>query len=167
MWINFEEDSGESCDIVRDLCCCDEAQGLALFSEFTQKDRTNGYTMEECEGELRSIMNIVFTRTNGYTMEECEGELRSIMNIVFTDKLTDKTSRVPCSLELTAINPTGHFVSMNYQRYVLGLPIGGISFYICSRAASDSEVRSLISELLNAPTKKYRAIGAAQEFFPS
>jgi len=144
MWINFEEDSGESCDIVRDLCCCDEAQGLALFSEFTQKDRTNGYTMEECEGELRSIMNIVFT-----------------------DKLTDKTSRVPCSLELTAINPTGHFVSMNYQRYVLGLPIGGISFYICSRAASDSEVRSLISELLNAPTKKYRAIGAAQEFFPS
>ena len=144
MWINFEEDSGESCDIVRDLCCCDEAQGLALFSEFTQKDRTNGYTMEECEGEVQSIMNIVFT-----------------------DQWTDEDSRIPCSLEIIAMNPTGHFVSMNYQRYVLGLPIGGISFYICSRAASDSEVRSLISELLNAPTKKYRAIGAAQEFFPS
>jgi hypothetical protein len=144
MWINFEEDSPESCDVVMDICCCDEAEGLALFDEFTQKDRTNGYTLEECEGEVQSIMNIVFA-----------------------DKLTDKTSRVPCSLELKAINPTGHFVSMNYQRYVLGLPIGGISFYICSRAASDTEVCSFISELFNAPTKKYRAIGAAQEFFPS
>jgi hypothetical protein len=145
MWINFEEDSAESCDVVRDICCCDEAQGLALFDEFTRKDRTNGYTMEECEGEVQSIMNIVFA-----------------------DKLTDKTSRVPCSLELIAINPTGHFVSMDYQRYFLGVPIGsgGSDYYICSRAASDSEVRSLISDLFNAPTKKYKAIGAAQEFFP-
>ena len=143
MWINFEEDSAESCDVVRDICCCDEAQGLALFEEFTQKDRTNGYTMEECEGEVKSIMNIVFA-----------------------DKLTDKTSRVPCSLELTAINPTGHFVSMDYQRHVLGMPIGGNDYYICSRAASDSEVRSLISDLFKAPAKKYRAVGAAQEFLP-
>ena len=143
MWISFEEDSAESCDVVMDICCCDEAQGLALFDEFTQKDRTNGYTMEECEGEVQSIMNIVFA-----------------------DKLTDKTSRVPCSLELKAINPTEHFVSMNYQRHVLGLPIGGSGFHICSRAASDSEVRSLISELSNAPAKEYKAIGAAQEFFP-
>jgi len=143
MWINFEEDSGESCDVVRDLCCCDESEGLALFGEFTQKDRTNGYTMDECEGELRSYMNIAFA-----------------------DKSPDEESRVPCSLELTAMNPTGHFVSMNYQRHVLGMPIGGNDYYICSRAASDSEVRSLISDLFKAPAKKYRAVGAAQEFFP-
>jgi hypothetical protein len=99
-------------------------------------------------------------------MEECEGELQSIMNIAFSDKGPDESSRAPCSLELTAINPTGHFVSMNYQRYVLGMPIGGSGYHICSRAASDSEVRSLISELFNAPAKKYGAIGAAQEFFP-
>jgi hypothetical protein len=55
---------------------------------------------------------------------------------------------------------------MHYQRYALGMPIGN-GYYICSRPASDSEVRSFISALLKAPTKNFKAIGAAQEFFPS